>query len=107
MVASVPLVPTFVRARAAKGYERRNRDTSLPPSSLQGDGVRRFFRTALHTAHCRNSVIVDCPAARYKLAREQGVRVNPGTGKRCVRRRKTATPLCRKRLIGPPTKSHS
>src|SRR5712691_1031651 len=28
MVASVPLVPTFVRARAAKGYERRNRDTS-------------------------------------------------------------------------------
>src|SRR6266852_365597 len=29
MVASVPLVPTFVRARAAKGYERRNRDTSV------------------------------------------------------------------------------
>src|SRR6478672_11252678 len=28
MVASVPLVPTFVRAGAAKGYERRNRDTS-------------------------------------------------------------------------------
>jgi acyl dehydratase len=28
MAASVPLVPTFVRARAAKGYERRNRDTS-------------------------------------------------------------------------------
>src|SRR5215467_3696389 len=27
MVASVPLVPTFVRACAAKGYERRNRDT--------------------------------------------------------------------------------
>jgi DnaK suppressor protein len=24
------------------------------------------------TAHCRNSVIVDCLAARYKLAREQG-----------------------------------
>src|SRR6516225_3824629 len=36
--ASVPLVPTFVRERAAKGYERRNRDTSaahltfLPPA---------------------------------------------------------------------------
>ena len=28
MVASVPLVPTFVGARAAMGYERRNRDTS-------------------------------------------------------------------------------
>src|SRR5262249_24314851 len=27
MVASVPLVPTFVRACAAKGYERQNRDT--------------------------------------------------------------------------------
>src|SRR6266851_5566411 len=27
MVASVPLVSTFVRARAAKGCERRNRDT--------------------------------------------------------------------------------
>src|SRR5271166_3360427 len=25
---SVPLVPTFVRTRAAKGYKRRNRDTS-------------------------------------------------------------------------------
>src|SRR5260370_41539784 len=27
IAASVPLVPTFVRARAAKAYERRNRDT--------------------------------------------------------------------------------
>src|SRR5262245_60404285 len=31
MVASVPLVPTFVRARAARGYERRNRNTSRLP----------------------------------------------------------------------------
>jgi len=31
MVASVPLVPTFVRARAM-GYERRTRDTRRPGS---------------------------------------------------------------------------
>src|SRR5262245_49623388 len=31
MLASVPLVPTFVKVRAAKGYERRNRDTSVGP----------------------------------------------------------------------------
>src|SRR6201988_1809513 len=35
-VASVPLVPTFVKARAAKWYERRNRDTSgAAPMNVQ------------------------------------------------------------------------
>src|SRR2546423_15605072 len=39
MVASVPLVPTFVRARAAKGYERRNRNTSA--AILKFESYRR------------------------------------------------------------------
>src|SRR5437667_7001298 len=33
MVASAPLVPTFVQVRAAKGYERRNRGTSPSPAA--------------------------------------------------------------------------
>src|SRR6266540_7511200 len=39
MVASVPLVPTFVRARAAKGYERRNRDTSGRNEKMATNGA--------------------------------------------------------------------
>src|SRR5207244_5766531 len=34
MHASVPLVPTFVRARAARGYERRDRDTRARARAL-------------------------------------------------------------------------
>src|SRR5262245_6610250 len=34
MLASVPLVPTFVRGGAATGYERRNRDTSRGATPL-------------------------------------------------------------------------
>jgi hypothetical protein len=34
--AGVALVPTFVRARAARGYERRNRDTWLPRRASAG-----------------------------------------------------------------------
>src|SRR6188474_747939 len=41
MVASVPLVPTFVRARAAKGYERRNRDTRMKSAVVVFPGINR------------------------------------------------------------------
>src|SRR5260370_21992388 len=42
-MASLDLVPTFVRARAAKVYERRNRDTRRP-SLLHGQDVIRDLR---------------------------------------------------------------
>ena len=48
MAASVPWVPTFVRARAAKEYERRNRDTrsSLSDFSSHAHAVDRAGEAA-------------------------------------------------------------
>src|SRR6266540_2955196 len=43
MVASVPLVPTFVRVRAAKGYERRNRDTRALCVQLKSEKRTAFY----------------------------------------------------------------
>jgi hypothetical protein len=53
MVASVPLVPTFVRAHAAKRYERRNRDTKSGSRSYWLDaypfsGVTRGLDPRVH-----------------------------------------------------------
>ncbi len=70
MVASVPLVPTFVRARAAKGCERRNRDTSdvdLAPRLPQRR--RPEHRGGPHAGRADRRAAVPLSARAHRIAR--------------------------------------
>src|SRR6516165_4152 len=75
MLASVPLVPTFVNARAARRYKRRNRDTRPPERTEASEFYRGRFLQILRDGECLHRLVA--PVER-RCPQDAGIRLELG-----------------------------